>query len=128
MAREEKVSYRNWLKNVKATKTAVFWIVILVIILTIIVGFNWGGWVTGGTADRSAVSSAQDAVTERLSLICVGQFNQDPQKAEKLIELKAVSSYQQATYVNEQGWATMPGEEKAERKVADACARLLAAQ
>jgi hypothetical protein len=35
------------------------------------------------------------------------------------------SVYQRDDYVIEQGWATMPGEEKPDSKVADACAKLL---
>jgi hypothetical protein len=92
-----------------------------VIILTLIVGFNWGGWVTGGTA----TAMAQDAVVQRLAGVCVGQYNQDLGKIQKLRELKGISLYQQDDYVKEQGWATMPGEEEPERKVVDACTKLL---
>ena len=64
-------------------------------------------------------------MVERLSTICVAQFQQDGAKAAKLVELKAVSSYQQGTFVKEQGWATMPGDEQADSKVATACAKQL---
>ena len=107
--------------NVRPTKTIVFWISVAVIILTMIVGFNWGGWVTGGTAQ----TLANDAVVERLATVCVSQYNQDLGKIQKLRELKEASSYQRDDYVREQGWATMPGEEKPDNKVADACAKLL---
>ena len=90
-------------------------------ILTMIVGFSWGGWVTGGTAQKMT----NDALTQRLSSICVGQYNQDPQKAQKLTELQDTSSYQRDDYVKEQGWATMPGEANPDSKVADGCARLI---
>jgi hypothetical protein len=68
---------------------------------------------------------AEDAVVQRLGPICVGQFNQDPEKAQKLEALKKMSSYQRDDYVKEQGWATMPGEEQPNSKVADECAKLL---
>jgi hypothetical protein len=90
-----------------------------------VVGFNWGGWVTGGTAQKMGEAMAQDAVVLRLAPICVLQFNQDLGKVQKLRELKAVKSYQRDDYIKEQGWATMPGEEKPDNKVADACAKLL---
>jgi hypothetical protein len=106
---------------IRPTKTIVFAIAVGVIILTLIVGFNWGGWVTGGTA----TAMAQDAVVQRLAGVCVGQYNQDLGKIQKLRELKGISLYQKDDYVKEQGWATMPGEEEPDRKVADACTKLL---
>ncbi len=118
---EYKPSYVERWDKARATKKVVFWAVIGAIILTVIVGFRWGGWVTGGTAQKMMT----DAVTQRLSSICVGQFNQDSQKDQKFTELKSASSYQRADYVNKQGWATMPGEAKPDSKVADACARLI---
>ena len=35
-------------------------------IVLAIVGFNWGGWVTNGTAEAMAKESAANAVAERL--------------------------------------------------------------
>lgn len=120
-ATEFKPSYGERWNRTRPTKTIVFWSLVATIILTIIVGFNWGGWVTGGTAQKMT----NDAVAQRLSLICVGQFNQDPQKDQKFTELKETSSYQRDDYVTEQGWATMPGEAKPDSKVADGCAKLI---
>jgi hypothetical protein len=68
---------------------------------------------------------AENAVVQRLAPICVGQFNQDPEKTQKLAELKKLSTYQKDDYVKAQGWATMPGEERPSSKVADACVKLL---
>jgi hypothetical protein len=122
---EKKVSYRQRWDKAKATKKVVFWAILGAMVLTMIVGFNWGGWVTGGTAQKMGVAMAQDAVVERLAPICVLQFNQDPDKAQKLIGFNEARTYQRDDFVKEQGWATMPGEEKPDNKVADACAKLL---
>ena len=122
---EKKVSYRQRWDKAQATKKVVFWAIIGAIVLTMIVGFNWGGWVTGSTAQKMGVAMAQDAVVQRLAPICVVQFNQDPEKAQKLIEFNAAKNYQRDDYVKEQGWATMPGEDQPDSKVADACAKLL---
>jgi hypothetical protein len=90
-----------------------------------IVGFSWGGWVTGGSAQKMGAAMAQDAVVQRLAPICVLQYNQDLGKLQKLRELKAQKTNQRDDYIKEQGWATMPGEEKPDNRVADACAKLL---
>jgi hypothetical protein len=122
---ETKVSYLQKWDNARATKKVVFGAIIGTIVLTIFVGFNWGGWVTGGTAQRMSEATAQDAVVQRLAPICVVQYSQDMGKIQKLRELKAAKAYQRDDYIKEQGWATMPGEENPDNNVADACAKLL---
>ncbi len=91
-------------------------------ILTIIIGFALGGWVTGGTAQTTAEEMAEAAVVDRLAPICVAQFNQDPEKGKNLKELKGKSSWDRDTYVKKQGWATMPGEKDPDSDVAEKCA------
>jgi len=113
--------------NAQPTKTIAFWACMASVVFTMIVGFAWGGWVTGGTAQKMAEASADTAVVNRLAPICVVQFNRDPGKTQKLVALKGTDSWQQDGYVEKQGWATMPGEEKADRNVAEACAKLLLA-
>ena len=125
MEQKKKVSLRKWWREARPTKTAVFWSWVASIVLTMIIGFAWGGWVTGRTARTIAKDLAEDAVVERLATICVVQFNQDPGKAAKLAELKEASSYQRRTFVQDQGWSTMPGEEGPNRQVADECVKLL---
>ena len=43
-------------------------------ILLAIVGFTWGGWVTGGGAEAKAEQRASSAVIAALAPICVVQF------------------------------------------------------
>ena len=124
MQQKVKSLRKRW-KEARPSKTTVFWYLIATIILTMIVGFAWGGWVTGRTARTLAEDIAEDAVVERLAPICVHQFNQDPGKDAKLAELKEASSYQRRTFVQDQGWATMPGEEEPDRAVAEECVKLL---
>jgi hypothetical protein len=90
-----------------------------------IVGFNFGGWVTGGTAAAMAKETAADAVAERLGTICVAQFNRDSGRDEKLKEMKGKDAWDKGRYVEKQSWAIMPGEDKPDSKVADACAKHL---
>ncbi len=90
-----------------------------------VVGFTWGGWVTGSTAQSLADDAAQESVVARLAPICVEQFNQDSEKDQKLKELKEESSWKRSGYATKQGWAIMPGEKEADTKVAEKCAELL---
>ena len=95
-------------------------------ILTMIVGFSWGGWTTGSTANQSAMKRADAAVTAALVPICLAQEKSDGVKGKKLGELKAItSSYEQTEFVMKSGWATFPGKEDPNRDVAEACASQL---
>ena len=94
-------------------------------IVLAIIGFSWGGWVTGGTAQEMAEKLSREAVVSRLAPICVEQFNQEAEKVQKLEELKEISSWKRKDYVEKQGWATMPGEKEADYKVASRCAELI---
>ena len=119
-------SFAERLREVRPSKKIVFGLMAAAAVLTMIVGFRWGGWVTGSAAHSAAATAANAAVVSRLAPICVAQFNLDPQKDQKLSELKAMtSSYQRTTYLATQTWAIMPGETKSDSGVADACARLL---
>ena len=109
----------------RPTKTAVFWACIASVIVTMIVGFTWGGWVTGGTAQKMVDSSGEDAVVKRLGPVCVVQFKQDARKSQKLQGLKETGTWEQAEFVKKQGWATMPGEREPDNKVAGECVKLL---
>lgn len=110
----------NWEKIKPALWGAVGGAIVLAII-----GFAWGGWVTGGTAQKMAEELAQEAVVARLAPICVEQFNQDAEKNQKLKMLKETNSWKRDDYVEKQGWATMPGEEDADSRVAGRCTELL---
>ena len=80
---------------------------------------------TGGTALKLAEKMADDAVVKRLAPMCVVQFNRDPDKVKKYVELKTAGGWQGGDYVEKQGWATMTGEEKPDSAVASECARLI---
>jgi hypothetical protein len=92
-----------------------------------VVGFNWGGWVTGGTAEKLAAERGDQAMVASLVPICVSQFQKAPEARGRLTTLKATQSWEQGDYVMKGGWATMPGSMSPEpsRQVAQACAEAL---
>ena len=94
-------------------------------LVTIYVGFNFGGWMTNGAAEAMAKETAATAVAERLGRICVAQYNRDTGKSQKLIEMKDKDTWEKGHYIDKQSWAIMPGDEKPESGVADACAKQL---
>ena len=94
-------------------------------VATLIVGFYWGGWVTGGTAKDMVQRGSSAAVVSVLSPICVDRFQRSAEAVSNMTELKKVSSYQQGSFIEKGGWATMPGNERANSSVAEACATML---
>ena len=122
---ESKPSFGRELRDIQPTKTGLFWACLASIVLTIIIGFTLGGWMTEDGAQKEARTLARNAVIERLAPICIAQFSLDPDNALKLDEFSGLTSSQQSTFVREQGWATIAGEAEPDRQVANACAKLL---
>ena len=92
-----------------------------------IVGFTWGGWLTGGSAEKLAKQRADTAVIAALTPFCVANFRANGEAAGHLAALKKMNyKSDQGTYVEKGGWATMPGSDKPNSDVARACAEFLA--
>jgi len=95
-------------------------------ILTMIVGFSWGGWSTSGAALQVAMRQSDAAVTAALLPICLAGEKADVGRAKKLGELTAItSSWEQTEFLMKTGWATFPGQPDPNRAVAEACASAL---
>ncbi len=92
---------------------------------TAIIGFTWGGWTLGKTAKEMAEKSATAAVVTALAPICVDKFQHAVDAKTNLVELLKVSSWQQGSFIEKGGWATLPGSDPANSAVAQACANLL---
>jgi hypothetical protein len=94
---------------------------------TVVIGFNWGGWMLGSTAKQMAEQSANSAVVAVLAPMCADKFRSATDSTLNMAELKKVSSWMQDSYIEKGGWATFSGETAPERGVAQACANLLTA-
>jgi hypothetical protein len=92
-----------------------------------IVGFQWGGWVTGGKAETEATQRASNAVVVALAPVCVEKFQRNAEVTANLAALKKVDSWSQGDFVEKGGWATLPGSSTPAQvsAVARACASLL---
>jgi hypothetical protein len=84
-----------------------------------IVGFSWGGWVTGSTADELASDRAEAAVVAAYAPVCVA--NARDAGADEMAKLKAENSWSRSDFVVEAGWVDNVGEAYREA-VAEACA------
>ena len=91
------------------------------IVVLAVVGFTWGGWVTGSSARQMASDRSRTDVVDALTTVCLEQSKRDPALAQKVVELKAASSWSRAEIVMKTGWATIPGMSEPNRDVASAC-------
>ena len=90
-----------------------------------LIGFNWGGWVTSGTADTMAMRRADAAVINALAPICVEKFRQEPDALAQQAALMKAGTWEQGSRVEKSGWATMPGMDTPTTGVARACAEMI---
>jgi hypothetical protein len=108
------------------SKTMLVWSCAGCVAVALVVGFTWGGWVTGGTAQKMAGTAGDTSRYELASVLCVERFLEAPDAQAQLAALKAIdSSYAQRQFIEDGGWATMPSKEKAARQTADLCAKVL---
>ncbi|MFM9886551.1 MAG: hypothetical protein ACKVQT_26285 [Burkholderiales bacterium] len=109
------------------TKPA-FWGVAGGAVALAIVGFGWGGWVTGSKSEAAANERAHNAVITALAPICVENFRRASDVSANLAALKKVDSWQQGAFVEKGGWAKVAGSNAPDQlsAVARACAVLLA--
>jgi len=95
------------------------WGLIVGAIITMIIGFAWGGWRTAGKSD----TMIDAALLTTRAAICVAQFTKDPNYQEILKAFKAQKPWDKAAFIEKGGWDRMPGEkETSSYMVSRACA------
>jgi hypothetical protein len=82
-----------------------------------VIGFAWGGWVTGGKAGVMAADSAEAAIVLAFTPQCVARAEQQPAQLELL---KKESSWNREAFVVKAGWVTNVAD-KYQRQVAKVC-------
>jgi alpha/beta superfamily hydrolase len=91
-----------------------------------VIGFSWGGWMTGGAAIKLADERANTAVVAALTPICVEKFLQNSDAKANLAVLQKIStSWEQGDYLQKGGWVTQPGGTSSDYHLARACAEKL---
>ena len=111
----------------RPTKTALFWSCAACAAGTILVGFVWGGWTTGGTARGMAQDAALSSRNELAAAVCVDRFEAAGDAPAQLVALKALGSWDRGTFVEKGGWAAMPDKVDPGNGTARLCGDKLAA-
>jgi hypothetical protein len=96
------------------------------VVTTIFVGFFWGGWSLGSTADKMAKARSDLAVVTALAPVCADKFRALPDAEARKIALSKVDSWKRRDEFPE-ALVTLPGESYPSSALADACTTLLLA-
>jgi hypothetical protein len=135
MQRGQKRTLSQRFDDYQASKAVLFWACAGSVVVATIVGFSWGGWVTGGSAQEMADDSAAQARQELAAVVCVDRFMAAPDAGVQLTALQEIASPRaQGKFVEDGGWAIIvpassPTDFKAradDRKAAGLCAEELA--
>jgi hypothetical protein len=102
------------------------WGVVCGAVATMIIGFSWGGWTTGGTAERMAAERSNSTLVVALTPSCVANFMRQAGGTAKLAEFKKIdSSWEQRQFIEKGGWATPEGVKEPNSGLATSCAEAL---
>ena len=93
-------------------------------VATMAIGFYWGGWTLGSTAEKQVKDAEQASIVRVLAPICADKFQRSADASANLQALNRANSWKRDEIIQKAGWATFPGSEP-DRKVAEACANLL---
>ena len=116
---------QTW-NDYRPSKAVWFWSCVGAAVLTMIVGFTWGGWVTGGTARENVETATEDATAKLASSICAYRFLRGPEASAQLAALKEASSWERDSLIEDAGWVTFASMDSPVRGAADLCADQLA--
>ena len=94
-------------------------------VATMVVGFTWGGWSLGSTADKMAKEQSHLAVVAALAPVCADKFRALPDAEAKTVALSKVDSWKRAAEFPQE-IVTLPGETYPSSALVAACYALLA--
>jgi len=94
-----------------------FWGIVFGASITMIIGFNWGGWTSASTTQKMN----EEAVLASRAAICAAQFMNAPNHELNVKEFQGTASYMKSGFIEKGGWDKMPGQEKAAWGVASPC-------
>ncbi len=96
------------------------------IVATVVVGFGWGGWSLGSTANKMANERSELAVIAALAPVCAAKFRALPDAEAKTVALSKVDSWKRSEEFPKE-FVTLPGETYPSSALVYACSTLLLA-
>ena len=96
------------------------------VVATVVVGFGWGGWSLGSTANKMANEQSERAVIAALAPVCAAKFRALPDAEAKTVALSKADSWKRSEEFPKE-FVTLPGETYPSSALVYACSTLLLA-
>ena len=95
-------------------------------VVTLFVGFYWGGWSLGSTTEKIAKERSDAAVVAALAPVCADKFRALADADAKTVALSKVDSWKRTNEFPKE-LVTLPGKSYPSSALVDACSTLLLA-
>lgn len=89
-----------------------------------VVGFGWGGWVRGSTAEDLAARRVTAALVAAYTPVCVERYRAGASDAQR-IKFKQANQWNRDDVIEKAGFATTPGSKVPNAAIAESCAEAL---
>lgn len=123
MSAEQKM--KSW-DELRLTKTQAAGLTAGAVVLTVVLGFGPGGWVSGSKAREMVEAASASARTELAVAVCMEEFMHAENAKARLAKLQAAAWLERSELLAKAGWATMPDQKEPDEAVAVQCAARLA--
>jgi hypothetical protein len=97
------------------------------VVATLVIGFTWGGWVTGSTASKMTTDAVEATQVALYSPICVERYMAKASPEQRAAFAKE-NDWNRDTVIEKTGFATPPGSTSPNLAIADKCAATLSNQ
>ena len=84
------------------------------------------GWMSPGSAQKQANDAALAALVEKLTPICVANYNADTERDAKWKVVNDAAYYSRDDVFAEQGWVTFQGSDEPDKRIAQPCRTAIA--
>jgi hypothetical protein len=97
------------------------------VVATLVIGFMWGGWVTGGTATKMTSEAVEATQATLYSPVCVERYMAKATPEQRAAFAKE-NDWNRDAIIEKTGFATLPGSSSPSDAVAAKCAATLSKQ
>jgi hypothetical protein len=128
IAMDHRPSLAERWESYRPTKALWFWSCVACVVATLVVGFGWAGWVTGGAASKMTADAEKNARAQLAAAVCVNRFDQAADAGAQRAAFLKTDTWQRDDFIKKGGWATPPGAKEPVSGAADLCAQQLVAE
>lgn len=121
----ENKSFGRRFETYRGSKTVIFWSCAGCVVATLVLGFTWGGWMTGSSARKAVVQAGYDARADMAAAICVKRFSGSPDRVANLATLKGTDTWKRDEFIVKGGWLKIDGQDEDVSGASTLCAQRL---